>query len=154
MKIHYQNRAGFTLIEVVAVLVLSGIVLVFTAMLLVTSTKVFISNKNAAEDSQKIQIAINRLVKELTFAGAGSVVVTDGRTVQWTSSHPDRFGETETATWDGTSGSNLTLQGAALLDNISVFTVSSTATTITITIRSTRSEGASHTSIIHPRYDL
>ena len=153
MKTHYQNRAGFTLIEVVAVLVLTGIVLAFTAMLLVTPTKLFISNRDAVEDSQKIQVAMNRLVKELTFADAGTVVVTDGRTVQWTSSHPDRFGEAETATWNGTSGSNLTLQGAALLDNVSVFTVSSTADTITITLRSTRSEGVSHSTIVHPRYD-
>ncbi|MFT6239102.1 MAG: prepilin-type N-terminal cleavage/methylation domain-containing protein [Akkermansiaceae bacterium] len=153
MKTHFENRAGFTLIEVVAALVLTGIVLAFTAMLLVTSTKIFISSKDAAEDSQKIQVAMNRLVKELTFASAGTVVVTDGRTIQWTSSHPDRVGEAETATWDGTSGSNLTLQGAALLDNVSLFTVSSTADTITITLRSTRSEGVSNTTIIHPRYD-
>jgi len=153
MKTHCPNRAGFTLIEVIAVLALSGIALVFTAMLLVTSTKVFISNKGAAEDSQKIQVAMNRLVKELTFADAGTVGVTDGRTVQWTSSHPDRLGEAETATWNGTSGSSLTLQGAALLDNVSVFAVSSTADTITITLRSTRSDGVSNTTMIHPRYD-
>jgi prepilin-type N-terminal cleavage/methylation domain-containing protein len=155
MKTHRQNRAGFTLIEVIAVLALTGIALVFTAMLLVTSTNVFISNKGAAEDSQKIQVAMNRLVKELTFAGAGTVVVTDDRTVQWTSHHPDpdRFGEVETATWNGTSGSNLTLQGAALLDNVSVFAVSSAADAITITLRSARSDGISNTTTVHPRYD-
>ena len=154
MKPHSQNRSGFTLIEVVAVLILTSLALVFVGMLLVTSVGVFISNKEAVEDSQKIQIAMNRLVKELTYAGAGTVVVTNARTVQWTSRHPDRFGEAETATWDGTSGSNLTLQGTALLDNVSIFTVSSTAGTITITLRSTRSDGVAHTTIVHPRYDL
>jgi prepilin-type N-terminal cleavage/methylation domain-containing protein len=79
MKTHRQNRAGFTLIEVIAVLALTGIALVFTAMLLVTSTNVFISNKGAAEDSQKIQVAMNRLVKELTFAGAGTVDFSSSR---------------------------------------------------------------------------
>jgi prepilin-type N-terminal cleavage/methylation domain-containing protein len=153
---HYQNRAGFTLIEVVAVLILTSLAFVFAAMLLVTSAGVFISNKEAVEDSQKIQVAMNRLVKELTYAGAGTVVVTSGRTVQWTSRHPDPdwFGVAETATWDGTSGSDLTLQGTALLDNVGVFTVSSTAGTITITLRSTRSDGVAHTTIVHPRYDL
>ena len=153
MKIHCQNRAGFTLIEVVAVLALTGISLVFTAMLLETSTKIFISSKDAAEDSQKIQVAMNRLIKELTFASDGTVVVTDGRTVQWTSSHPERVGAAEIATWDGTSGSSLMLEGTALLDNISLFTISSTADTITITLRSTQSEGVTHTTIVHPRYD-
>ncbi len=156
MKCHHRNRAaGFTLIEVVAVLILTSLAFVFTAMLLVTSTGVFISNKEAAEDSQRIQVAMNRLVKELTYAGAGTLVVPDGRTVQWTSRHPERFGEAQTATWDGNSGSDLTLQGAVLLDNVSAFTVSSpTPAGITITMRSTRSSGVAHTTTVHPRYDL
>jgi hypothetical protein len=47
----------------------------------------------------------------------------------------------------------LTLQGAALLDNVSVFAVSSTADAITITLRSARSDGISNTTTVHPRYD-
>ncbi len=154
MKTNCQNRAGFTLIEVAAVLLLTSLALVFAAMLLVTSTGVFISNQEAAEDSQKIQVAMNRLVKELTFAGAGTVVVTSGRTVQWTSRHPERFGEVETVTWNGTSGSDLTLQDVALLDNVGLFAVSSTVDTITLTLRSARSDGVAHTMIVHPRYEL
>lgn len=150
---HKRNPSGFSLIEVIAVLVLSSLVLVFAAMLLVTSTGIFVSNKEAADDSQKIQVAMNRLVKELTFAGAGTVSVPDGRTVQWTSVHPERFGESETATWDGTTGSNLTLQGTVLLDNVDLFAVSSTTDTVTITMRSTRSAGVTHSTIVHPRYD-
>ena len=159
MKNHYQNRPGFTLIEVIAVLALTAIGLVFAAMLFVTSTEIFISSKDAAEDSQKIKIAMNRLVKELTFAGEGTVDILDGRTIRWTSRHPDRFGQPGTATWNGTSGSTLDLfttsrVGAPLLDNVSAFTVSSTSDTITITLRSTRSDGVEHTTVIHPRYDL
>ena len=154
MKLHDQNRPGFSLIEVVAVLVLTSLIVVFVAMLLVTSTGVFLSDKMAAEDSQKIQVAMNRLVKELTYAGTGTVLVSNGRTVQWVSRHPDRSGEVEIATWNGLSGSSLTLQGVVLLDNVDVFAVSSTADTITISMRSTRSDGVTHTTIIHPRYDL
>lgn len=154
MRTPHQSRAGFTLIEVIAVLILTAIALVFAAMLLVTSTEVFISNKDAAEDSQKIQVAMNRLVKELTFAGAGTVAITDGRTVQWTSVHPDRFGEAQSATWNGTSGTNLTLQGAPLLDNVDAFIISSTADSISITLRSSRSIGVTHSTIVHPRYEL
>lgn len=159
MRSHFQSRAGFTLIEIVAVLILTAIVLVFAAMLLVTSTGVFISNKNAAEDSQKIQVAMNRLVKELTYAGAGTVMITDGQKIEWTSRHPDQFDVPVMAELDGT---NLTLGEVALLDNVSAFTVSSAAdpaTThtvdlITITLRSSRSAGVIHTTIVHPRYDL
>jgi hypothetical protein len=139
---------------VIAVLILTSLVFVFAAMLLGTTTGIFISSKEAAEDSQKIQVVMNRLVKELTYAGAGTVVVTNGRTVRWTSRHPERFGEGETVTWDGTSGTNLTLKGAALLDNVGAFSVSSTADTITVTLRSARTAGVGHTTTVHPRYDL
>jgi hypothetical protein len=135
-------------------LILTSLVFVFAAMLLGTTTGIFISSKEAAEDSQKIQVVMNRLVKELTYAGAGTVVVTNGRTVRWTSRHPERFGEGETVTWDGTSGTNLTLKGAALLDNVGAFSVSSTADTITVTLRSARTAGVGHTTTVHPRYDL
>ena len=127
---------------------------VFSAMLLVTSTEVFISNKDAAEDSQKIQVAMNRLVKELTFAGAGSVTIPDSGTIQWTSAHPDRLGEAQTATWNGTSGTNLTLGGAPLLDNVDAFIISSPADAISITLRSSRSPGVTHSTTVHPRYEL
>lgn len=155
MKGHDRKQAGFTLIEVVAVLILTSLTFVFAGMLLVTSTGVFISNMEAAEDSQKIQVAMNRLVKELTYAGVGTVAITDGRTVVWTSSHPERLGEVQTATWDGTAGSDLTLGGAVLLDNVSTFAVASpSADTITITLQSARSAGVAHTTTLHPRYDL
>jgi prepilin-type N-terminal cleavage/methylation domain-containing protein len=158
MKGHHRKQNGkqngFTLIEVIAVLILTSLVFVFAAMLLGTTTGIFISSKEAAEDSQKIQVVMNRLVKELTYAGAGTVVVTNGRTVRWTSRHPERFGEGETVTWDGTSGTNLTLKGAALLDNVGAFSVSSTADTITVTLRSARTAGVGHTTTVHPRYDL
>lgn len=140
-------------------MILSGIVLVFAALLLETSTKVYVDSKNAAVDSQKIQIAMNRLVKELTFAGVGTVEVPNGRTIHWVSRHPDRLGELGSVTWDGTSGSDLEFstteyQGAVLLDNVSLFTVSSTAGSITITLKTRKSDSLAHTMIIHPRYDL
>ena len=68
-----RKRAGFTLIELVAALALSGMALVFTAMLLTISTSLYISSSHTMEDSQKFQVALNRLVKELTFAAAGTV---------------------------------------------------------------------------------
>lgn len=149
------RNVGFTLMEVVAVLVLTALALVFTAMLLVTSTEVFISSRNATEDSQKVQVAMNRLVKELTFASLGTVAILDGQTVQWTSSHPERSGAgAQLATWDGTPGSDLLLQGTPLMDDVGHFAVSSTADSVTITLRSVRSPGVTHTTIVHPRYEL
>ncbi|MDB4319243.1 prepilin-type N-terminal cleavage/methylation domain-containing protein [bacterium] len=159
MKIQCRNRAGFTLIELIATLVLSGIVLVFAGMLMETSTNIFINGKEAAEDSQKVQIAMNRLVKELTYAGADTLVISDnGQTIQWISRHPDRLNIAGSATWNGTVGSDLDFitsgfQGSALLDNVSLFTVSSAADAVTITMKTRDSNRIAHTTTFHPRYE-
>ncbi len=148
-----QRAAGFTLIEMIAVLALTAIILIFAAMLLVTSVQVFITGMNAAEDSQKAQVAMNRLVKELTWARAGTVV-TDGPSVEWTSYHPERIAAgTQIASWDGTPGSDLLLEGRPLLDNVGAFQVSTTVDTVVISFRSARSPGVTHTTRIHPRYE-
>ena len=159
MKMNSRSRAGFTLIEVIAVLVLSGIGLAFGSMLFVTTTQTFLGGKDAVEDSQKLQAAMNRLVKELTFAGSGTVVVSNsGRTINWISHHPDRYGQPGVATWDGTSGSSIKLSATSLgayelLDNVGTFSVSSTEDSITITLSSSRSGGVNHTVTFHPRYE-
>ena len=158
MKINMQRAKGFTLVEVISVLVLGGMALIFASMLFVTSTNIFVDSKNAAKDSQKLQAVLNRLVKELTFAKQGTVVVTNGRTIQWVSNHPDHLGQPATVTWNGTSGSSLRLFTTSLfsfemLDTVGVFQVSSTADTITITLSSSQSEGVQLSTTVHPRYD-
>lgn len=149
-----RKRAGFTLIELVAALALSGMALVFTAMLLTTSTSIYISSSHAMEDSQKFQIALNRLVKELTFAAAGTLEASSARALQWTSSHPERMADSMVATWDGASGSELYLQGVPLVDNVGSFSVSIAADPITVAVESSRSPGVQYSSAIHPRYEL
>lgn len=149
-----RNRPGFTLIEIVAVLILTSIALTFGAMLFVTSTQNFVASKAAIEDAQKIQVAMNRLVKEMTYAGKDTVVVSDARTVEWTSHHPNRFGAPVIANWNGTVGSDLTLQGIPLLDHVRLFRVTATEDAITLTLQSTRTEGVAHTTTVHPRYDF
>lgn len=151
-----QRRNGFTLLELVAVLILTAISLAFSAMLIVTTTSVTVENKHAVEDSQKIQAAMNRLVKELTFAKSGTIVVANGRSIQWTSRHPGRLGESGTVSWDGVFGSNIGLStpglpGAVLLDNAAVFSVSATSDSISLTMKSARAPGVEHSMVIHPR---
>ena len=153
MNTQGNKRAGFTLIEMIGVLILTGLTLVFAAMLLVTSVQVFINSLAAAEDSQKAQIAMNRLVKELTWAQTGSVSA-DGQSVSWNSYHPERLAAGEqVATWDGTPGSDLLLQGTPLIDNVGAFEVSTSGDAIDITLRSARSPGVTHTTRVHPRYE-
>lgn len=99
---------------------------------------------------------MNRLIKELTFTDTGSVTIGSNRQISWVSNHPDRLGETGTATWNGASGSNLTIStsgfaNAILLDNVTNFSVASTGDAITISLTTRTDNGSSLTSVIHPR---
>ncbi len=158
MKVRKKSTyGGFTMLELVAVLALTAVGLVFSTMFIETAVKLTTSNRSAAEDSQKIQAAMNRLVKELSFTSMDTVVISgDGREIQWISNHPDRLGEACSVSWDGGSESDLTIKtgnapATPLLDKVGLFTVSSTVKSISFTVASSRSLGVSHESTVHPR---
>jgi prepilin-type N-terminal cleavage/methylation domain-containing protein len=158
MKIQPKQERGFTLVEVIATLVLLGLAAVFATMLLETSTRLFVEGRNATQDSEKIQVAMNRLVKELTFASLGSVVVPNNRTIRWTSQHADRVGESGLATWSGVAGDDLRLStsvysGAPLIDHVGSFTVAFDGTALTLSLRVPDANAAPHVVTIHPRYE-
>lgn len=148
-----HHQPGFTLFEIVAVLVVIGLGLAFGAMMFTSITNNNFASKDAVEDGQKVQAAMNRLVKELTYAGRETVVVTGNRSIQWTSQHPERLGEVSSASWNGNPGSGLTLNGTPLLDRVELFLVSSTADSITVTLSSSGSPGLKHTTVVHSRYE-
>ncbi|MCX5819957.1 MAG: prepilin-type N-terminal cleavage/methylation domain-containing protein [Deltaproteobacteria bacterium] len=59
------SSRGFTLIEVIVSLILVGIMSAVAGMGIVSATKAFIFTKEAAEISQKSQLAMNRLTKSI-----------------------------------------------------------------------------------------
>jgi prepilin-type N-terminal cleavage/methylation domain-containing protein len=65
-KKHPMNQKGFTLIEVIASLILVAILAVMVGFFFVQITKSYILTKQNAEAVQKAQIAITRIVKELS----------------------------------------------------------------------------------------
>lgn len=123
-----MRRAGFTLIEVVATLVLVGIVAAIAGLMLTSSVQRYTLERTAAATNQKLEITLGRLVKELDWADWATVQVQDsGRTLRWTSRHPDRVADgLQTLTWNGTAGTDLTLGGRALIDRVASFAVADT----------------------------
>jgi prepilin-type N-terminal cleavage/methylation domain-containing protein len=60
-----RNQKGFTLFEMIAVLILVGIIGAFVGLFLFTGVSGFITSKNASETALKAQIALDRISAEL-----------------------------------------------------------------------------------------
>lgn len=79
-----KNESGFTLIEIIVVLVLIGIVAVMVAMGFVTGIQGYIFARDMSPISQKANLAMSRLSRELleistvTSANGTSVSFSDG----------------------------------------------------------------------------
>jgi prepilin-type N-terminal cleavage/methylation domain-containing protein len=67
-KLHRQQ--GFSLIEVIAVLLLMGIVALALATTMVTAVEGYLFTKDSADGAQKAQLALARISKELLQATA------------------------------------------------------------------------------------
>lgn len=150
-------KRGFTLIEIVGVLVLLGITGVFAGMMLSSTVQRFTQEKEAAAMNQKTEAAMARLVKELTWANPTSLSITNaGRTISWQSRHPERIGDgTQTLSWNGTPGSDLLLQGQPLLDRVDFFEIPDTVSggSVTIKLRNTV-QSTLHSTLIYLRDDI
>lgn len=79
MKTNQKNEKGFTLIEIIAVLVLAGITAALAGMWIVSVTDGYIFAQKNMETTQKAQLAMTRLVKEfktirtITASSASSI---------------------------------------------------------------------------------
>ena len=86
MKIMKKSSAGFTLIEVIASLVLMGIVGVVAAMGLMQGIKAYALTKTSSETVQQAEYALNRIKLEfmnmntVTAAGADTITFTTDKT--------------------------------------------------------------------------
>lgn len=66
LKTKTLSKSGFTLIELIVSIVLVGVLAAVAGMGIISATKAFIFSKEAAEISQKSQLAMNRLTKSVT----------------------------------------------------------------------------------------
>jgi prepilin-type N-terminal cleavage/methylation domain-containing protein len=131
-----SRHARFTLIEVIAVLVLVAILGSVASLGLIAGTEGFVRGRTRIDLVQKSQIAMQRIILELRFPARDEsnlplISVQDsGSTVVFTSR---RDGEEHTLIH---SGASLLLDGKLLMDRVTAFAVSynSTSGQLSITL--------------------
>ncbi len=116
-----KNNNGFSLIEIIMVLILLGIMGAMAGMGIATFAESFVFSRQAAEISGKAQLTMIRLSKEFTHiktvAAASATSITYARS-------NDAGGTTNvTITWAGASGDDLTLNSDTLIDNVTSFSL-------------------------------
>ena len=112
-----MNKKQFSLIEIIAVLVLLSILSVLASMLIVPMIEGFTLAKKNAETSQKAQIAMTRIIKELSQETAQPTIVST------TNIAFSRDGD-HNITWNS-SNKLLMLDSNTLCDQVETFLVTS-----------------------------
>jgi len=117
MKCSIDTKKGFTLLEVMVVMVLVGIAAIAAGMGLVQVVQGMVFTKMNAATIQKGQIAMTRLVKEFSNI---SEVKTAGATSFTFTSYKDSVSSSHTA---ALAGSTITLDSEVLTDQVSDLTI-------------------------------
>ncbi len=117
------NVKGFTLIEIIASLVILVIVGALVIISTIRITQGFVFTKKNAETSQKGHIALNRLTKEFTNIISVSSGSQTAINFTRTSSSMNGNDVTQNISWTGISGDPLRLDGQKLVDNVNDFSL-------------------------------
>lgn len=117
MKRVMWNKKGFTLIEIVVVLLLVGLVTAVVGLSVVKMVNNFFFARTNADTLLKGQIAMARMVKELN--NVRIVSAASATSITFTSY---RDANTRTISWGG-SGTNLLLNGDTLTDDVDDFSL-------------------------------
>jgi prepilin-type N-terminal cleavage/methylation domain-containing protein len=118
MKKRIFNKKGFTLLEIILSLAITGIIAAVAGISFVeTAANSFIFAKTNAATLQKGQIAITKILKELNNINAVDSANTNQTMISFTSSSATG---NHSFSWGGT-GANLLFDGAILTDKVSNF---------------------------------
>ncbi len=155
-------KKGFTLIEVIAVLLLVGILVLASTIALLPMVEGFMQASRNVDAAQKSHLAMSRIVREITTIT--NVVAGSRNTLTYDFLDPSGASLRRTLTWSGDAGAPLTLNGVPISDDVAGFEFryythsGGTATPVWTdesmlieVVLSTRSGGDTYTNRIRPR---
>lgn len=149
------GRGGlrFTLVEMIAALVLIGLGAAVAATAFASLSHGFVRAQSSVELGQKAQLAVTRMTKEFTFvkhdASGPIIAVTGNRSVTYTSRRDDAA---HTLAWSGVTGAPLTLDGATLAGGVASFQVTYDTVNRAIDLQLTLSaaQAITHRLVLYP----
>ena len=114
-----QNRCGFTLIEVIASLVIIGIMAIMTSVGINKIFEGYLFTKDNAKTTMRAQVVLTRLMKEFSSIET----VANGSKTSLTYSYIKNGVSipTRTLSWSGTAGDPLMLGGNTLTKDVNDF---------------------------------
>ncbi len=153
MKKKKNNINGFSLVEVIIVLLLVGMLVVGAGTFIVYIVSGYSKVQTNADTAQKVDLAVSRLRKEIRWATNGWSTTVNS--ILLTSCHPDKLGTTYTI---ALSGSNLELTTTPpgdtdiLMDKVDTFTASDTTNSISFSLTPQDAAGFTYSITMCPRF--
>jgi len=157
MRMICRNTHGFTLIEIIATLVISGVVMAIAGMGMSIVLDGYFFASDTSKTATNVQAVLSRLEKEFTVIqnvnSATSTSIdfdgcrTDGATGTTTENH--------ILSWSGTAGDPLLLDGNRLLNNVTSFSLTFDAALkiieVSVTINVAQGIDSTFSTRIRPR---
>lgn len=112
-------KNGFSLLELIAVLLLAGVLVLSAAISLLPITEGLVQVRDNVSSAQKAQFAMIRLVRE--FSTITNVVDSGTHSITYDFLDPSGTGIRHTLDWSGQAGDPLRLENTPLFDDVGSF---------------------------------